>query len=229
MESNIFEIMDCGGCRSVVVTSSEASIPLPAHVELRMPIQTHTTNVDTAVRNRVEYPETDALISTDEKIAVGVRTADCVPIVAYCPDIRAVAAVHAGWKGTIGGIIGKTIDKLVASGADKEKMMVAFGPSICGDCYEVGDDLGKAFVEGGYEKCVFINNVTGKYHVNLQEVNREIITLRGIPTENIRLSGFCSRHTELCGNHPFPSYRRDKGTEERMRTIIYLKAPSHKN
>lgn len=70
---------------------------------LLMPRQTHTVNVAVAENPEEEFPDTDALVTFKRGLMIGVRTADCVPIVIWSPDAEGVAAVHAGWKGTLEG------------------------------------------------------------------------------------------------------------------------------
>ena len=79
-------------------------------------------------------------------LPIGVRTADCVPVILYAEDIKAVAAVHAGWKGTLGGIVDVVVDRLADMGSDPRNIHATFGISICGNCYEVDNDLGERSV-----------------------------------------------------------------------------------
>ena len=192
-----------------------------------IPRQTHSLNVGVIDKWEIpsDFPATDALISFNQKVGVGVLTADCVPIVVYAPDVEAVAAIHAGWKGTLGGIVDNTLRVLIDRGADPAKMKVIFGPSVSGRVYEVDYDLGRRFEEAGFGACVnYPVNVNGKSesarpasissepprpHVDLQGVNMERLLNNGVKMENIRLSGQCtlSSHDEE-GKWLYPSYRR---------------------
>ena len=71
-----------------------------------LPVQTHSCTV-AEVDSPCPLPDTDAIITRTPGLRIGVRTADCVPLLLHAPDIRAVAAIHAGWKGTLGNITGK--------------------------------------------------------------------------------------------------------------------------
>ena len=101
-----------------------------------LPVQTHSCNVSEVDSPR-PLPDTDAIITRTPGLRIGVRTADCVPLLLHAPDIRAIAAIHAGWKGSLGDITGNTVRRLTEAGASPQLMQAAFGPSICGVCYEV--------------------------------------------------------------------------------------------
>lgn len=189
------------------------------------PFQTHSLNVrvvDTVRHNN--YDDTDALVIFKPDVAIGVRTADCVPVLMYSEDANGVAAVHAGWKGTLGGIVDRTLDMLEAEGADLSKLKVAFGPSICQDCYEVGRDLADKFIDAGFDEFVsWPDGDVGKPHLDLQGINIERLRRRGVPIENIEPSEECTCHTKDAeGKYVYPSYRRDK-TTDRILTAIMLK------
>lgn len=203
-------------------------VEMPEGVRLVMPQQTHTVNVGVVTSPDGVYAETDALITQLTDVAVGVRTADCVPVILYAPDIKAVAAVHAGWKGTVGRIVANTIGKLKDMGGNPELMTAAFGPSICGECYETGRDLAEKFVGAGLGEAV----IWGKgedpigektfgeetVRIDLQKANMIIIKESGIPAENIHPSTECTRHS----TRHWPSWRRMAGTADRLVTAIRL-------
>lgn len=120
--------------------------PLPASLaDAILPQQTHSDHIAIADGTRTEFPDTDALITQMRDVRIGVRTADCVPVVIYAPDIAAVAAIHAGWKGTHARIVAQTIARLRQLGADPSRMQGAIGPCICGQCYEVSPELADTF------------------------------------------------------------------------------------
>lgn len=187
-----------------------SAFPLPVLI----PCQTHTCNVG-IVRRESDigvFPDTDALVSFCPGLRIGVRTADCVPVLLYAPDIKAVAAVHAGWKGSFGGILSDTLDILCAGGADPERMLAAFGPSICGECYEVSPELAGRFRDAGFGPCI-----SDERNIDLQEVNVTRLLRAGVPEGNISRSRFCTFSTP-----GLPSWRRDNGTAARLLTFIRL-------
>ena len=172
-----------------------------------------------------DYPDTDALISFIPGKAIGVITADCVPILIYAPDVKGVVAIHAGWKGTLNGIVDKTLEKLKVRGANPAKMMVWFGPSRCKECYEVDQELADKFINAGYQNCIITSHSkTGKPHIDLQKVNIQRLTDNGVPPENILKSKECTKTSNSCKGHfQYPSYRRDGVKSLRLLTFISLK------
>lgn len=107
----------------------------------------------------VRLEEADALVATDAGVAVGVRVADCVPILLACPVTGAVAAVHAGWRGCVAQILPRAIDLLVAEGAARASLIAAVGPHIRVASFEIGEEvaaeiapLAEGAVARGYAK-----------------------------------------------------------------------------
>ena len=88
--------------------------------------------------------EADALLARPGQ-AVGVFTADCVPILLVDPEARLVAAVHAGWRGTLAGVVGAAVAELLRAGAKAESLRAALGPRIGACCYVVGEELAQRF------------------------------------------------------------------------------------
>lgn len=220
--------IDLGNGAEAASFASEKGICLPPHVgRLVMPQQTHTVNVGVVTSPDRQFPETDALVTTLAGVAVGVRTADCVPVLLHAPDIHAVAAIHAGWKGTVGRIVEKTIDTLRSLGADPAKMHGAFGPSICGLCYETGSELRDAFADAGLGFAIVTSaapDPCGERHfgtvtirIDLQAANLGIMLANGILRGNIVLSDTCTRHSGA-----WPSWRRTPGTTDRLISAAWL-------
>lgn len=189
------------------------------------PRQVHSTRVcviDSDSRN--DHPEGDALVTFRRHTPIGVVTADCVPILIYAPDVEAVAAIHAGWRGTIGRIVDTTVEVLKAHGASPSEMSVIFGPSILAPHYEVSPELADDFTAAGFGDFVCRPGPAGsRPHLDLQGVNARLLLDRGVRPENIRLSDrstFDFRDTD--GRFRYPSYRRDRGTSLRLLTAIEL-------
>ena len=183
--------------------------------KLIMPMQTHTSNV-VWITDKIALespdskpspilPDTDALITDTPNIAIGVRTADCVPILLYADDIKAVAAIHAGWKGTINGIVDNAIDMLIDKGSVPTHIFACFGPSICRQCYEIDFALAQQFIDAGFADCItyddFIDPLTenkfteAKPHLDLVKVNFKRMINKGLTSLNINTSSPCTRHT----------------------------------
>ena len=210
-----------------------------AYDELALsPIQTHSNNVKVVSGadnfSSLDLNDTDALVTFSTGLPIGVRTADCVPILLYAEDVNGIAAIHAGWKGTLGGIVDNALDIFEQRGADLSQMRVVFGPSISEAVYEVDEELAGKFSEGGLgdyviwpqgdEKTPFCENRNSKPHIDLQGANIERLLRRGVKHENITLTGYCTlSSTDLDGTPLFPSYRRDKTSDRLLTTIELLK------
>jgi polyphenol oxidase len=151
--------------------------------------------------------EADGVISTTPGLAACVAVADCVPILLARPDGSAVAAVHAGWRGTLARIAAEAVRALIAGG-DGEGPLAVIGPSIGPCCYEVSDDLaaqfGSAFgprvVQGG----------AGRYRLDLWVANERALRDAGV-TRVAQL-----RRCTACEPRLFFSHRRDGGRTGRM-------------
>lgn len=190
-----------------------------------LPQQTHSINVGIAEMRDQSFAETDALVTFTPGLPIGVVTADCVPILIYAPDVSGVAAVHAGWRGTLGGIIDKTVILLENHGAAAENMEIAFGPSISKEMYEVDEDLADMFRDAGYGKYISYPSGEGsKPHIDLQGVNVERLLQHGVKPEKIRTNPHCSFSSLNSEGLPlYQSYRRSHGNCGRNLTKITLR------
>lgn len=195
---------------------------------VRIPDQTHSCNVALAEEYVLHYPDTDALLTFEKDLPVGVKTADCVPILIYAPDRQGIGAIHAGWKGTLGGIVDNVMDMLEEREVDPEQLKVAFGPSISKRMYEVDRELADRFMEAGFGEYVsFPLGEEGKPHIDLQGVNMERFIRRGVKRENISLHSGCSYGSKMHGGIPvYPSHRRSGGAPVRMLSCIMLLSES---
>ena len=114
-------------------------------------------------------------IVTDDPIVVSLSVADCVPILLYAPDKNAVAAVHAGWRSTQAGAVHEAIKELERLyGADPIQLIAVLGPSICGDCYEIGEEVGDLF-DADHQK-----TKSGRTTLDLRAANRRQLKLAGV-------------------------------------------------
>ncbi len=199
-----------------ISTLSHPDIILPKSVSLVLPQQTHTANVALCTSADQTFADTDALITRDPTIAVGVRTADCQPMLLYSPDIRAVAAVHAGWRGTFGRIGSNTVRRLRTLGADPAEMKALLGPSICPECYEVSAELVVQFRAAGFR------HLPSPDHLDLARLNAEDLADAGILSANISFTHQCTRHATDSSAHLYPSWRREPGTTTRLISAIRL-------
>lgn len=168
--------------------------------------------VDSDNFKKVKNSQGDAIITTSKKIAIGIFTADCIPITAVDRKGSAAAVIHAGWKGTNLNIAGKVINHMVnCMGIEKEDILVSLGPGIGPCCFEVNCDVADKF------KNVIVRN--GKHYVNLFKENIEHLINSGISEKNINSINLCT----YCNKELFYSYRRDNKKTGRIGTFIMLK------
>lgn len=155
----------------------------PSH--LMIPRQTHSVNV-AWVSGSGEVPDTDAVITDVPGLCVAVKTADCIPVLLYDEAQGLVAAVHAGWRGTVGYIVERTIQKMNSRGEDLHAII---GPGISLQAFEVGDEVYDAFLQSGFPM-QRISRRYNKWHIDLWEANRWVLQKNGV--ERISVSGLCT-------------------------------------
>lgn len=179
---------------------------------LFMPVQKHTARV--LVYTGKELPsEADAVITGLSGVALGVKVADCVPILLYDEKSGAIGAVHAGWRGTAEAILPAAIRKMAeAYGSRPADIKAAIGPSIKGCCYEVGIDvlaqIKACFKGNGHDKTgpfIGTEQQKGKAYLDLGKANEMQALHAGVRAENIWISGTCT----CCNPERFNSYRRE--------------------
>jgi hypothetical protein len=178
--------------------------------------QVHSAHVRNAAGIADRAVEGDALISNEGGTLVGVRTADCVPILLADPETRAVAAVHAGWRGTAAALVRSTVEHLHKEfGSDPIHLRAAIGPSIRVCCYEVGPEVAENF-RPVFPEWNIGNGRRGRTMLDLVEANTRILLEAGIPCEQIYDSGLCT----FCCPAEFHSYRRDPCDTGRMVAFV---------
>lgn len=176
-----------------------AEIGIPG-TNLYVPYQTHSDRIavldelflqKSAEEKHNALQNVDALITNQIGVCIGVTTADCVPILLYDPINKVVAAVHAGWRGTIAKIASKTVETMVSQfGSQPNDLIAAIGPSIGPDSFEVGEEVAQQFEASGYSHCVLRNRE--KPNVDLWKTNCTILTESGIPFDQIEIAGVCT-------------------------------------
>lgn len=154
--------------------------------------------------------EGDALVTSTPGLRVGVRTADCAPLLMVDSGNRAVAAVHAGWRGTVTRVAQRTVQQMTSTfGTDSARLHVAIGPCIAECCFEVGPEVAAEFVE-------WFPDATKRTHLDLVTVNVAQLVQSGVPREQIDVAGLCT----VCNDAQFHSFRRDKEKSGRMVAAI---------
>ena len=173
---------------------------------------------------KAPHTSCDGYVTSEKGITLGVKSADCVPILLEAEDekgnIIAVSALHAGWRGTIAGIAAEGVKALVKKGADPKCIRAAIGPSIDYCCFEVGKEFVDEVNErnktapvkmGAFER-------DGKLYADLKSINREYLAACGVKYENIDVCDECS----YCLADKYYSHRRMKGERGTMLSVIFI-------
>ena len=178
-------------------TQRDAELPYPV-------IQGHQVHdckvaiIDRPGMTREELEGYDAFVTRRPGIAIGVRTADCVPVLLYDPVKRVVAAVHAGWKGTVLHISQEAIRVMSQEfGCHPADMKAVLGPAIGPDSFQVGEEVVERFKAAGFpmEQIRSFRGpgdgtpMSGGYHIDLFKANRWLLERAGIPAGNIQVCG----------------------------------------
>jgi YfiH family protein len=185
------------------------------------PKQTHSRNIGIVKSTNDTFDNTDALITNIPNICIFVRTADCVPILLYDLENKALAAIHSGWKSTIQKISKHTIELMQKEfGTDPKSLVAGIGPSIGPNVYEIGAEVAEQFQDQfGINHVINPIKNTNKYLLNLWETNKQILIESGIPESRIEIAKICTySNPEL-----FFSARRDGVKTGRLATGIMLK------
>ncbi len=214
-----------------VITNREILLEKTKIAKDRMilPFQTHSYSVllidedflaSDLLRQNEKLNGVDALITNIPGVCIAVSTADCVPVLLYDPVNKAIASVHAGWKGTCTRIATHTVNLMKeAFGTNPKDLVATIGPSISPDVYEVGAELIDAFVHAGFDVKKIFAQRKGKIYLNLWRANKDILLDNGVDESNIEVSGLCT-YSEP---DMFFSARRSGINSGRMLTGIMLR------
>ena len=186
--------------------------------------QVHGARV--AISRRGEYvpgprPEADAAVTDDPTIAIGVRVADCAPILIGDRRQQVVGAAHAGWRGTVQRAAIAAVREMQSQfGSRPEDLVAAIGPCLGACCGEVGPEVVQTFREAGHDPDSLAQWFTpgrgDRFHLDLPLANRDQLIVAGVPAPQIHVSGLCTKSfPEL-----FHSYRARKERAGRMVGII---------
>ena len=122
--------------------------------DVLLPKLTHSCNVE-VVNERKMFPDTDALITQVPGLWIGVYSADCVPILVADTRLKVVAAIHAGWRGTVGGITRATVERMTTDfGCRPEDLQAVIGPSISPEAFEVGEEVVMLFRQAAFPESI---------------------------------------------------------------------------
>jgi polyphenol oxidase len=176
--------------------------------------QVHGNNfyfVDGINYSEIKEKEGDALITKTKGIAIGVFTADCVPIILVDNENDIIAVVHAGWRGTELHILSRVLEYMInILGAGSKNIVASIGPFIGSCCFEVNLEVADKFKHKVKRE--------NKWYVDLWQENYDELIKCGISEENIDNGKLCT----MCNSELFFSYRRDNGKTGRLGTFVQL-------
>lgn len=183
---------------------------------LIIPYQTHSCNILTIDEAFIRLSsdarhallnEKDALITDISDLCLCVSTADCIPLLLHDTTHGAIAAIHAGWRGTAGSIVTRTLETMhVTYGTVGSDIEAIIGPGISLDAFEVGIEVYRAFEDAEFdmEAIARWHPEKEKYHIDLPAANHHQLIAAGVPKERIHQSGICT----YSQHHDFFSARR---------------------
>lgn len=194
--------------------------------------QTHTANirrVTAADRGKgvvcaKDYHDVDGLITNVPGLILSTFYADCVPLYFVDDKRKAIGLAHSGWKGTVGGIGPKTLQAMAAAfGTCPEETYAAIGPSICGDCYEIGEDVAERFMNlfshrERNGKILWEGKEPGKYQLDLREANRCLLLKAGILPEHLEVADLCT----CCNPDYLFSHRASNGKRGNLGAFLSI-------
>jgi YfiH family protein len=189
-------------------------ISTPPPWELATVKQIHSARILDACGTPGAQGEADALIANSPGLAVGIKTADCVPLLLVDRKNRVFAAIHAGWRGTAAEIARLTVERMRENyETNPADLFAAIGPAIGECCFEVGPEVAREFSKWDGRPTL------SKVRLNLSKLNATQLIEAGVPETNIDPSAFCT----LCRNDLFFSFRKEREAAGRMMSWIALK------
>ncbi len=198
--------------------STERDAQLPYYVV--QPHQVHgceIREVTDPMTTRTQLEGVDALITNVPGVAISVRTADCIPVLLYDAVHKAVAAVHAGWRGTVQRISQKVIVEMQCKyGTSAADLKALIGPGIGPDSFQVGPEVADEFLKSGFPMGELLkdcgpknptdeNPMNGGLHIDLWKANQWLLEETGVQPANIQVAGICTYQN----NDRFFSARRE--------------------
>ncbi len=164
--------------------------------------------------------QADGLLTDNADLVLSIRTADCVPVLIGDRSGRTVAAVHAGWRGVVAGIVPEAIRLFAARGIAPGQIVMAIGPCISTQAFEVGEEVAEQFVRSFADTTSIIRRGVAKPHIDLPAAIMAQALRLGLREDQIDTTDLCTfRDAEL-----FFSHRRDSGITGRMAAVIAPRA-----
>ena len=193
--------------------------------------QTHTTNVRLVTEEdrgkgfdkEKDYADTDGLITNVPGLMLVTIYADCVPLYFVDPVHKAIGLSHSGWKGTVHRMGKVTLERMAEEfGTRPEDVQAAIGPSICQDCYEVSEDVARAFMDEFADQLddrLVYRKDNGKYQLNLWRANELVLLEAGIRPEHLTITNVCT----CCNPELLFSHRASHGQRGNLGAFLGLK------
>lgn len=181
-----FDTLNCsrsiGDDARAVAQNRAAALSVVGGERLAVPRQVHGTDILTISQPLPEEapPEADGVVTSARGIALGILTADCVPVLLADPEARVIGACHAGWRGAVGGVVAATVGAMKGLGAVPSRIQAAIGPAITAENYEVGPDWAAGFLAEDSHFARYISKPRGE---------REHFDLPGFVLDRLREAG----------------------------------------
>ena len=168
--------------------------------------------------SRTKELEADGMLTTEQNVLLGIKTADCVPVLLVAPQRRGVSALHAGWRGTQAAISLRAVALCTEHWAvAPSQLWAALGPSIDGCCYQVGSEIGEPLFERwGDGHSTTWKRQGDRGYLDLRAINRMQLIQAGVPNTQIQRVGACT----FCHPDEFTSYRREGSHAGRQLSVI---------
>ncbi|HEX5245035.1 MAG TPA: peptidoglycan editing factor PgeF [Tepidisphaeraceae bacterium] len=182
----------------------------------------HQVHGKTVMRASADAPfdrsaKADAIVSDDPRRILSIRVADCVPVLLAGDGGRVVAAVHAGWRGVVAGVVPEALREM---NVDPQSCVAAIGPSISMENFEIGPEVIANFKETMGERAPVSERENGKGHVDLRAAIALQLAKAGLSQSRIDVTDRCT----FRDREEFFSHRRDRGITGRMAALIQCKS-----
>lgn len=192
--------------------------------------QTHTTNVvrvgradagSGIVKGR-KFTDVDGMVTNEPGVTLITYFADCVPLYFVDPAHCAIGLSHSGWRGTAGRMGQATLEKMKQEfGTDPADVICAVGPSICRDCYEIGEDVAEVFRKefAPWQQEILSGQGNGKYRLDLWRANEIVLLEAGVKRENLEVTQVCT----CCNPKLLFSHRASGGKRGNLAAALALR------
>jgi len=212
VSSGLYESLNCGygsGDDMTCVAENRALIADSLHVDAASLCTVYQIHSAKAVILQKPWhwshaPEADAIVTSEPGIAIGILTADCVPVLLADGNNHVIAAAHAGWKGALNGVIEATLDAMLSLGAKRDSIIATIGPSIAQGSYEVGAEFHERFIQQ--------DGANGMYFIHGARPEHYLFDLKAYVKDRLRNAGIQKLHmmgNDTCAEeNDFFSFRR---------------------